>query len=82
MSGTYIFTFGRYDRAGIDEEDARLVAAMLQKEWPNEKFSSGIVHGVLGIRIETYLPEMRLSELAEYRAFAKGAMATRQRWER
>ena len=77
---TYLYSFENPDRHGIDEEDAKTIVKALQKSYPKEKFSSGVVNGVLGIRVEErHADEHVMNEL---RGFVMGALATRNLWER
>lgn len=73
---TYLHSFDSPDNHGIDEGDAREIASLLKKAFPNEQFSYGVVNGVLGIRIEGG------GDVSEFRNFVRGALATRHLWER
>jgi len=77
---TYLHSYENPDKHGIDEDDAHRIVRMLQKEYPLEQFSCGFEHDVLGIRIEGR--HMDEPEMLAYRAFVRGALATRNLWER
>lgn len=73
-------TFPNHDAHGIDEDDARQIAAMLLQAYPNARFSVKVDRdGVLGITSDA---DDRGIEILVHRAFALGAKATRNMWER
>jgi hypothetical protein len=83
----YLFAFDKFDRHGIDERDAEVAAHLLKGKYPHERFSSGIMDGILGVRIDRSTTPPKAVELDEinlvtYRAFVQGVMATRHLWER
>lgn len=80
----YVFVFETHDKHGIDERDAHVLRAALEKRFPRRDFTSGIVNGILGVRAaQQDTVAMTFGDfLSEYQLFAEGFMASRYLWER